>query len=58
MGIVYEAEQQHPRRLVALKVIEGGQWVSEEYVKLFLNLASASEANEPAATGRVPFTAR
>jgi eukaryotic-like serine/threonine-protein kinase len=41
MGIVYEAEQQHPRRLVALKVIRGGQQVSEERVKLFEREAQA-----------------
>lgn len=35
MGIVYEAEQQHPRRLVALKVIRGGRFVDEEHIKLF-----------------------
>jgi tetratricopeptide (TPR) repeat protein len=41
MGIVYEAEQQHPRRLVALKVIRGGQQVSEDRVKLFEREAQA-----------------
>src|SRR5262245_1635194 len=35
MGVVYEAEQQHPRRLVALKVIRGGRLVDEYQVKLF-----------------------
>jgi WD40 repeat protein/serine/threonine protein kinase len=35
MGIVYEAEQQHPRRLVALKVIRGGQLFSESKIKQF-----------------------
>ena len=35
MGIVYEAEQQHPKRLVALKVIRGGQLVDDQHVKLF-----------------------
>ncbi len=35
MGVVYESEQQHPRRLVALKVIRGGQLVDEYQVKLF-----------------------
>ena len=35
MGIVYEAEQQHPRRLVALKVIRGGFHADEIHVKLF-----------------------
>src|SRR5262245_661885 len=35
MGVVYEAEQQHPRRPVALKVIRGGQFVGEYHVQLF-----------------------
>ncbi len=35
MGVVYEAEQQHPRRLVALKVIKGGRFVDDQHIKLF-----------------------
>ena len=35
MGVVYAAEQQQPRRLVALKVIRGGTHVDEHAVKLF-----------------------
>src|SRR5512138_1971700 len=35
MGVVYEAEQQHPRRPVALKVIRGGAHVSPDTLKLF-----------------------
>src|SRR5262249_639518 len=35
MGVVYEAEQQRPRRSVALKVIRGGRLVDEYQVKLF-----------------------
>ena len=35
MGVVYEAEQQEPRRPVALKVILGGGHVSELQIKLF-----------------------
>ncbi len=35
MGIVYEVEQQEPRRSVALKVIRGGPFVSEEAVRSF-----------------------
>ena len=35
MGIVYEAEQSSPRRLVALKVIRGGRFVDENHVKMF-----------------------
>src|SRR5215475_13020030 len=35
MGVVYEAEQQHPRRPVALKVIRGGRLAGEYQVKLF-----------------------
>jgi tetratricopeptide (TPR) repeat protein/predicted Ser/Thr protein kinase len=35
MGIVYEAEQQHPKRPVALKIIRGGAYVDEHQIKLF-----------------------
>jgi Tfp pilus assembly protein PilF len=35
MGIVYEAEQQNPRRHVALKVVRGGQFVDEAYLRMF-----------------------
>jgi tetratricopeptide (TPR) repeat protein/tRNA A-37 threonylcarbamoyl transferase component Bud32 len=35
MGVVYEAEQQQPKRAVALKVIIGGQYVNEALVKMF-----------------------
>ncbi len=35
MGVVYEAEQQHPRRLVALKVIRGGLGANDHLVKMF-----------------------
>lgn len=35
MGIVYEAEQQTPRRRVALKVVRGGQFVDESYLRMF-----------------------
>lgn len=35
MGVVYEVEQQDPRRLVALKVIRGGPFVDEHSVRLF-----------------------
>lgn len=35
MGIVYEAEQQDPRRPVALKVMRGGRLASEREVALF-----------------------
>ncbi|MCZ6557457.1 MAG: serine/threonine-protein kinase, partial [SAR324 cluster bacterium] len=35
MGIVYEAEQQNPKRLVALKVVRGGCHVGEHDVRLF-----------------------
>jgi serine/threonine-protein kinase len=41
MGIVYEAEQQHPKRLVALKVIQGGRYVDEHQIKLFEREAQA-----------------
>jgi serine/threonine protein kinase len=35
MDVVYEAEQQHPKRLVALKVIKGGRFVDDQHIKLF-----------------------
>jgi tetratricopeptide (TPR) repeat protein/predicted Ser/Thr protein kinase len=35
MGVVYEAEQQQPRRHVAVKVVHGGQFVDEHRVRLF-----------------------
>jgi serine/threonine protein kinase len=35
MGVVYEAEQQRPRRPVALKVILGGRHADAEAVRLF-----------------------
>ena len=35
MGIVFEAEQQHPKRPVALKVIRGGAFVDENQIKMF-----------------------
>ena len=35
MGVVYEAEQQVPRRMVAIKVVRGGQHVDEYRLRLF-----------------------
>jgi serine/threonine protein kinase/WD40 repeat protein len=35
MGVVYEAEQQNPHRLVALKVIRGGLHADDYHVKMF-----------------------
>lgn len=35
MGIVYEGEQQTPKRSVAVKVVRGGQYVDEYRVRLF-----------------------
>jgi eukaryotic-like serine/threonine-protein kinase len=35
MGIVYEAEQQDPRRRVALKVVRGGQFVDDDTIRMF-----------------------
>jgi serine/threonine protein kinase/Flp pilus assembly protein TadD len=41
MGVVYEAEQQNPRRLVALKVIRATARSDERHVKLFEREARA-----------------
>jgi serine/threonine protein kinase len=41
MGIVFEAEQENPRRRVALKVIRGGPFVDDERVRLFQREAAA-----------------
>ena len=35
MGVVYEVEQQSPRRSVALKVIRGGPFLDEHSIRLF-----------------------
>ncbi len=35
MGTVYEAEQESPKRRVALKVVRGGQFVDDSLVKMF-----------------------
>jgi tetratricopeptide (TPR) repeat protein/tRNA A-37 threonylcarbamoyl transferase component Bud32 len=35
MGVVYEAEQQNPRRKVAVKVVRGGHFIDESRVKMF-----------------------
>jgi len=41
MGVVYEAEQQRPKRPVALKVISGGAFVDDMTVRLFQREAQA-----------------
>ncbi len=41
MGVVYEAQQQSPKRRVALKVVRGGHLVTETSVKLFQREAEA-----------------
>ena len=35
MGIVYDAEQKTPSRRVALKVVRGGRFVDEQYLRMF-----------------------
>jgi len=48
MGAVYEAEQDHPHRRVALKVIRGAGFVSEEQVRLFRReIESLGRLNHP-----------
>jgi len=41
MGVVYEAEQESPRRVVAVKVIQGGMFVDDARVRLFEREAEA-----------------
>ncbi len=35
MGVVYEAQQEHPKRKVAVKVVRGGQFVDEQRARMF-----------------------
>ncbi len=35
MGIVYEAEQKNPQRRVALKIVRGGHFVDDQYLRMF-----------------------
>jgi serine/threonine protein kinase/tetratricopeptide (TPR) repeat protein len=35
MGTVYEAQQAHPKRKVAVKIVRGGQFVDEQRVRMF-----------------------
>jgi serine/threonine protein kinase len=35
MGMVYEAQQEHPKRKVAVKIVRGGQFVDEQRVRMF-----------------------
>lgn len=35
MGVVYEAEQRQPKRLVALKVIRGDHFIDDTHIRLF-----------------------
>jgi serine/threonine-protein kinase len=41
MGVVFEAEQQSPRRKVALKMMRGGRYASERLRRLFLREVEA-----------------
>ena len=41
MGVVYEAEQDNPRRTIALKIMRAGPFVDEQHVKLFQREAQA-----------------
>ena len=52
MGVVYEAEQQHPRRAVALKVLRGGPFVDEHRVRLFQReIQTLARLKHPAIAG-------
>src|SRR5262245_517989 len=54
MGVVYEAEQQQPRRPVALKVILGGPYVDAGAVRMFRREAdSLARLKHPASRPRV-----
>ena len=61
MGVVYEAEQEKPRRRVALKVIRGGAYVDEHRVRLFQReVESLARLSHPSVAaihdaGRTPF---
>ena len=35
MGVVYEAEQQGPKRTVAVKVVRGGEFVDDSRLRMF-----------------------
>jgi len=35
MGVVYEAQQESPKRKVAVKVVRGGQFVDDKHVRMF-----------------------
>ncbi len=35
MGTVYEAQQESPRRKVAVKVVRGGQFVNDQRIRMF-----------------------
>ena len=49
MGVVYEAEQADPRRKVALKVVRGGAFITEEMTRLFeREVSTLGRLNHPA----------
>ena len=56
MGVVYEAEQEMPKRRVALKVIRGGTFVDDNAVRMFKRRRTRSRGSSiptsPASTGR------
>jgi len=41
MGVVYQAEQQDPKRRVALKVVRGGSFVDEQSIRMFKREAAS-----------------
>jgi serine/threonine protein kinase len=58
MGIVYEAEQQSPRRHVALKVIRGGRFVDDARVRMFQREADTLARLEHPNIGAIHETGR
>ena len=57
MGAVYEAEQESPKRLVAIKVVRGGQGADEYRIRLFQREAHRRSAARPLNPSAGPLSA-